>query len=338
MFFLFYLFLLLDYIFCCTEIMLKTDDDNIILGRTFDFHIEPHCLVKSFFKGVDLFSLDKFGNKNNFGKSKHNFVYFSVFQDGETDVITEGVNDSGLMVSTLWMEDTIYDDINQELKDDKKSIYYLSISALLLGLCKSVDEAKIFLKDKKIWAKKVLLNGKILLGKIHFVIYDKDRNSIVVEIKNGNCIFYENEVGVITNESWYNWQEKNLDNYLGLTNKTFLNLNSHKKSFHTRIAGNGLMGLPGDFTSSSRFVRSAIVKKFVEKDNTKQTIGIMDKLIGLVIQPKGIKLTYMQEKDPQFSWTRFVIIKDQKNEIWYIKFGDEINFTKYDLAEYFKKK
>ena len=80
---------------------------------------------------------------------------------------------------------------------------------------------------------------------------------IVLEIIDGKCVFYENNLGVLTNSPSFDWQLTNLNNYVNLLpGRTELHTlgNMSLSSFG---GGSAMLGLPGDFTPPSRFVRAA---------------------------------------------------------------------------------
>jgi choloylglycine hydrolase len=92
----------------------------------------------------------------------------------------------------------------------------------------------------------------------HFKIVDRKGNSRIIEIVNkGEVKVYEPYLGVITNSPTYDWHVINQRNYLHLSTTP-----SQKKAFgkydlNPIGGGSGFIGLPGDFTPPSRFVRAA---------------------------------------------------------------------------------
>jgi choloylglycine hydrolase len=92
----------------------------------------------------------------------------------------------------------------------------------------------------------------------HFKITDPTGNSKIIEIVNkGEIKVYEPYLGVITNSPTYDWHIINQRNYLGLS--TFPNSSQTFGTYELKPTGggSGLIGLPGDFTPPSRFVRAA---------------------------------------------------------------------------------
>ena len=92
---------------------------------------------------------------------------------------------------------------------------------------------------------------------VHWRMADITGKQIVLEIVDGQPNFYENTLGVLTNSPGFEWHMTNLNNYInlysGTTNPRTLG-NIKLSSFG---AGSGFLGIPGDITPPSRFIRAA---------------------------------------------------------------------------------
>mgnify|MGYP001191565118 FL=1 len=90
----------------------------------------------------------------------------------------------------------------------------------------------------------------------------------MLEFENGKPCFYENQVGVLTNSPDFKWQVTNLNNYVNL----FPGNAPVQKIGNVTIfpfgAGSGFLGIPGDITPPSRFVRIAFYKATAPQQNT----------------------------------------------------------------------
>ena len=96
----------------------------------------------------------------------------------------------------------------------------------------------------------------------HWRVADKDGNNIVIEIVDkGKVNIYENKVGVLTNSPDYEWQIKNLNNYVNLYSGNATSYNLNGEEIFSFGAGTGMLGLPGDITPPSRFVRAFFMLK-----------------------------------------------------------------------------
>ena len=139
-----------------------------------------------------------------------------------------------------------YDDLySSTLSDTKINIAPYEILTVVLRTCKNIDEAKLFL-EKSIFVNKSF-NNIFPVTNLHYMFSDGN-STITVESKNGEILIYDNSVNVLTNAPCFIEQLDNLNNYKYLTNiETNKSINSK---------GTGLLGLPGDYTSKSRFVRA----------------------------------------------------------------------------------
>lgn len=99
---------------------------------------------------------------------------------------------------------------------------------------------------------------------MHYTFFDDAGNSVVLEpVNQGAFKIYESIGVMMTNSPEYPWHLDNLRNYVQLTNH---NLGQQQLNFQLDIkqieSGSGLLGLPGDYTAPSRFVRSTFLSNF----------------------------------------------------------------------------
>nr|CRY96210.1 hypothetical protein [uncultured prokaryote] len=102
------------------------------------------------------------------------------------------------------------------------------------------------------------------VGTVHWRFADRTGKQVVLEIVDGKANFYDNPIGVLTNSPGFQWHLTNLSNYMTLVpgNADGRAWSSLASSFPVKAAsgGSGMYGLPGDPTSQSRFVRTAVYK------------------------------------------------------------------------------
>ena len=79
----------------------------------------------------------------------------------------------------------------------------------------------------------------------------------MLEIVGGKPCFYENRLGVLTNSPGFEWQMTNLNNYVNLYAGTAEARKMGDVQIASFGAGSGSLGIPGDVTPPSRFVRAA---------------------------------------------------------------------------------
>ena len=101
---------------------------------------------------------------------------------------------------------------------------------------------------------------------IHWSVVDKTGDAVVFEYtKDGRKVF-DNDIGVFTNNPTFDWHTTNLNSYINLQQKGFepktYIRNGKEHTIKSFGHGSGFLGVPGDFTPSSRFIRTAAMVRF----------------------------------------------------------------------------
>lgn len=130
-------------------------------------------------------------------------------------------------------------------------------------------------------------NEKLPTAKLHWIIADKEEAITLEAVKDGICI-YENPAGVLTNNPPFPEQMFHLNNYMHLSPKPPQNLFAKELPLAPYSRGMGALGLPGDLSSQSRFVRVAFVKmNSVSGDSENESVGQFFHILGSVDQQNG---------------------------------------------------
>jgi choloylglycine hydrolase len=178
------------------------------------------------------------------------YGYVGIYTEYEPFVV-EGVNESGLSAGLFFFPNYgQYTPYNELYKDS--TICDMQFVSWVLSQFDSIDEVKAALKKVHV----VTLNHKI--GAVHWRIAQPDGRMVVVEFVNGVPQIYENKLGVLTNSPGFQWHMTNLNNYVNLQPGSAKNQTLKPGITLMPLGhGSGMLGLPGDFTSPSRFVRAA---------------------------------------------------------------------------------
>ena len=124
-------------------------------------------------------------------------------------------------------------------------------------------------------------------AKMHWIIADKS-GAITVEPTEGGLKIYDNAPGVLTNEPPFDMQLFNLNNYMRLSPKQPENSFSDALNLGTYSRGMGGLGLPGDLSSMSRFVRAAFTKlNSLSESDEAESVGQFFHILGSVEQVRG---------------------------------------------------
>ena len=155
----------------------------------------------------------------------------------------------------------------------------------ILCQCETVKEVRELLKNINITNEP--FSEKFPLAQLHWIIADKNEAIIVESMKDGLKV-YDNPVGVLTNNPPFDKQMFELNKYMNLSSKSPQNNFSNKLNMEYYSRGMGGIGLPGDLSSQSRFVRVSFVKmNSVSGDDEKSSVSQFFHILNSVDQQRG---------------------------------------------------
>lgn len=155
----------------------------------------------------------------------------------------------------------------------------------ILTQCKTVSETRTMLKKTNLSA--ITFSNDLPLSPLHWIISDRTESIVVEPMKDGIKIF-NNPFGVLTNNPPFEYHMHNLCNYLNLTADEPNNRFSSNATLIPYSRGMGAIGLPGDLSSASRFVRAAFTKLNAVSDGTDaQDISQFFHILASVAQQRG---------------------------------------------------
>lgn len=191
----------------------------------------------------------------------------------------------------------------------------------ILSKCRSVVEAMAEFKNINI--VNIPFSEGIPVSELHYFIADKS-SSITVEPDESGLSVYYNSVGVLTNNPPFPIQMHNLNNYAGLTCEPLTIRMSNKITFDMYSRGMGALGLPGDLSSQSRFVRAAFHKLNLMNSDTPCDIF---HLLSSVEMPKGsLKLGDLYE------YTAYSAVVDLEKCEYFFKTYNSLSVTRLALS------
>lgn len=193
----------------------------------------------------------------------------------------DAVNEKGLCMAGLnFVGNARYNPV----KEGRENVGHFEIIAYILSQCKSVDEAETLLK--KINLADTRYNEKFPAAELHWIVADKNR-AITAEFVAEGLKIYENTVGVLTNNPTFDMQILNLSNYVNLSPR-----DPENPYADNYCKGLGAVGLPGDWSSMSRFVRAAFVKSNSPSvEGEEESVSQFFHILGSVEVPRGSCLT-----------------------------------------------
>lgn len=194
----------------------------------------------------------------------------------------DGVNECGLAMAGLAFPENAY---YSPLENGKDNIAPFELIPWILGQAKTVTEAKNLLS--KINLANISFSEKLPNTPLHWMIADCDSSAVVEFTKDGMHI-YENSLGVLTNNPPFLYHIENLEKYSHLRNDDKNVKRNINKEYSDYSKGLGAVGLPGDVSSMSRFVRMAFLSKnSVKPDSENSSVGQFFHLLSSVERIKG---------------------------------------------------
>ena len=246
----------------CTGIRLIAADGAVVHARTLEFAVDLHSDVLVSPRGFERVGLTPDGKDGLKWKAK----YASVGANGVgLPILIDGVNEAGLAAGLFYFPTTAgYQPYAPA--DAAKTIAPWQLGSWILDNFASVDEVKANIGSILVAA--TVLKQWGFSPPVHAIVHDASGKSIVIEYVGGKLNVYDNPLGVITNSPAFDWQMTNLRNYVNfsLDNHPPIQLGSVKLEPFGQ--GSGMLGMPGDFTPPSRFVRAVAFSQSVLKPKT----------------------------------------------------------------------
>lgn len=194
----------------------------------------------------------------------------------------DAVNEKGLGMAGLnFVGNAVY----RENVPNKNNVAQFEFIPWILAQCTTIKEAAALLEKTNL--VNTPFSQNFSPAPLHWIIADREEAVTVESVKDGIHI-YPNPVGVLTNNPPFPEQMFHLNNFMHLSPGDPENLFSSKLPLHTYSRGMGAIGLPGDLSSQSRFVRAAFTKmNSVSGDTESESVSQFFHILGSVEQQRG---------------------------------------------------
>lgn len=194
----------------------------------------------------------------------------------------EATNEAGLSMAGLnFPENAVY----FPYAEGKDNVTPFEFIPWILGQCETVGEARELLARVNLLCEN--FSEDLPLSPLHWMISDRC-SSIVAESVAEGLRVYDDPAKVLTNNPPFDYHMLNMQNYMGVTSEPPVNRFSEELEMKPFSLGMGSMGLPGDMSSASRFVRSAFVRlNSVSDESEDESVAQFFHILASVAQPRG---------------------------------------------------
>ena len=235
----------------CTGIKLSAKDGSTVYGRTMEWGtFDLHSRIAIVPRGHSFNGLTPDGQNGKEWKAKYGFAGLDMLG---RDLLADGMNEKGLAAGLFY-----HPGYATYMKYDKaqagNSVTAVDIVSYILSQYATVDEVKSAMEQVRVVPVVEKAIGIPVQG--HWMVTDVSGKSIVIEFTDGKMKIHKNPLGVITNSPTYDWHMTNLRNYVNLSAVALPSKNIEDLDFAPLGGGSGMIGLPGDNTPPSRFVRA----------------------------------------------------------------------------------
>lgn len=207
---------------------------------------------------------------------------------------------------------------------DRDNIAPFEFIPWVLGRCKSVAEARALLE--RLCLADISFSPQLPLAPLHWLIADRDESITVEPVAEGLRV-HDNPVGVLTNNPPFDYQMTNLSNYMALSPRTPENRFAPSLSLRPYSRGMGGLGLPGDLSSVSRFVRAAFARAHsVCGGSETESVGQFFHILAGVAHTRGCVLV-----DGQYEITLYTSCCSTDRGIYYYTTYGNSQITGVDM-------
>ncbi len=267
----------------CTGLKLAAKDGSVVHGRTLEFGVEVDisCVVVP--RGYSFAGTTPLGKGLSY-TSKYACVGAMAF---DVPALLDGMNEKGLSVGTFYFPTFAgYTEITSE--NQSRALSSVEFPNWIVTQFATIDEVKQALSSVVI-APTVTKAWGPQAAPFHYIVYEKSGKCLVMEPIDGKLVTYDNELGTFTNSPTFDWHMTNLRNYINLTPFNAKPVTLNGVTLEPFGQGSGMVGMPGDFTPPSRFVRAAIFSTTaMPSENSEEAVFQLFHILNQFDIPVGV--------------------------------------------------
>lgn len=327
----------------CTAFQIKSNDGAQIYFRSMEFGYAFNSKVLVIPRGTEYTGTAPGGKPGLRWKAKYGAIGLNV--DVAPSIVADGQNEMGLAIGMLYLPGYAqYQDAASAPVD--KTVSSWEVPTYLLSNCATVDEAVAALKDKLYVAQTEFVPFKEMLP-VHWWIGDKTGKVVIAEYIDGKLNIHDAPLGTLTNSPPYDWQVINVGNYVDISP---VNVPERTLGNFTSVnygQGSGGVGLPGDMSPPSRFIRASLFSHWATPGGTASTtvnlgfhvLNTFDIFNGAIQSntadqtpnTKGFLTSAGQPKLVNTDTTEWVVAHDRTNLKTYIRTYTGLEIQMVDL-------
>lgn len=312
----------------CTGIKLVAKDGSSVHGRTLEFGTKIDVSIAVIPRGYSFTGTTPQGPGLAY-KAKYAAIGAIAFDE---IAITDGMNEKGLSVGIFYFPGYAeYAVITSE--NQSRALSPIEFSNWIVTQFATVDEIKAALSSVFI-APTVAKAWGNSPPPFHYIVYDRAGKSLVIEPINGRLVSYDNKLGVLTNSPTFDWHMTNLRNFINLSSvnvKPFMIDGIQLAPFGQ---GSGMVGLPGDFTPPSRFVRASIFSyTAIPSESAEKSVLQAFHILNQFDIPIGV-VREVQNDVIHTDYTMMTCVRDPQSLRYFFKTYDNPTIRVVDLKTF----
>lgn len=299
--------------------MFKAQDGSIIWGRSMEFNtpLNSHVIVVP--RGYRYQGTTPDGNNGAMWKTKYGMIGMNVFDE---PYLCEGMNEKGLVAGHfMFREFAQYSPYRPD--QHAKSLASWEFVTWVLSQFDSVDA--LIQNIATIQIVPVFETYMQAEQPLHFFVADVTGHAVVIEPINGSLKVFENPLGIMTNAPSFDWQMTNVHAAITpITPESTIVWQGMSIPIHTE--GNGLKGLPGDMSPSSRFLQLAFAQATITQPKTSsEAIVAAIRALNRFFISEGMSI-----KNATASTTQWEVFVDMTNKAYCYRSYDNMTLRKVD--------
>ncbi len=297
------LFASVPYADACTSIRIKTTDGLVFYARTLEGQ-SYDSTIAVIPKGIEYIGTLPDGKQNGMRwKTKYGIIGMDVMG---LPMLIDGMNEKGLVVGNLMFPGFAeYQPFDPKMASN--TIANWEVVTWILSNFATVDEVKDGIKKIRVCDVSVGTMGQ---QPLHFVVHDRTGNCIGIEYVKGQLKVYDNPLGIMTNSPPLDWQLINLSNHINISATNVKPFKIEDVTLTDLGQGTGMLGLPGDYTPPSRFVRmAALVSSALPVTGPEEGLNLAMTIINNIDIAKGT-IREIRGKEPFYDITNWVVVAD----------------------------